>query len=93
MAIETTYITNGNGAAHAATDQADWTEAVAQIHLRLLQDMDLAAVERLDPERARGAVQGATGTGILAVDKLPWETHAALLDEVVNVIGEFHGKD
>ena len=35
-----------------------------------------------------GAVQGATGTGILSVDKLPWEVHADLLIEVVKVIEE-----
>lgn len=38
-----------------------------------------------------GAVQGATGTGILSVDKLPWEVHADLLAEVVKVIAEIDG--
>lgn len=37
------------------------------------------------------AVQGATGTEVLSVDKLPWEIHANLLDEVVNVIEEVCG--
>ena len=32
------------------------------------------------------AVQGATGTEILSVDKLPWEEHAATLEAIVAVI-------
>jgi D-glutamate cyclase len=32
------------------------------------------------------AVQGATGTEILSVDKLAWEVHADLLDEIVGVV-------
>ncbi len=75
MAIDTSYMTkNGNGAAHDGAEQADWTEAVAQVHLRLLQDMDLAAVERLDPARAREAVQGAART-------LVTQMHPSLLGE------------
>ena len=35
------------------------------------------------------AVQGATGTEVLSVDKLPWEVHAGLLDEVATVVTEF----
>src|SRR5438045_8961999 len=51
--------TNGR---HTDIPETDWSEAVQQIHLRLLQDMDLAAVERLDHDRARQAVAIAART-------------------------------
>lgn len=34
------------------------------------------------------AVQGATGTEVLSVDKLPWDIHAGVLGEVVRVVEE-----
>ena len=38
-----------------------------------------------------GAVQGATGTGILPVDKIPWEVQVDLLAEIVNMIEKVNG--
>jgi pilus assembly protein CpaF len=40
-------------------DEPDWSEVVHQLHLRLLQEMDAAALERLEPERAKSAVETA----------------------------------
>jgi pilus assembly protein CpaF len=52
--VDTTKI-NG-GAAHGPSD-TDWTDVVQGIHLRLLQDMDFAALEKLDTAKAREAVE------------------------------------
>jgi pilus assembly protein CpaF len=57
MAIDTRQIENPFLADDASGDT--WSDAVAQIHLRLLQELDLAAVEKLDPARAREAVSDA----------------------------------
>ncbi|HET6615644.1 MAG TPA: CpaF family protein [Dehalococcoidia bacterium] len=38
----------------------DWTDVAHQLHLRLLQDMDPAALERLEASRARAAVETAS---------------------------------
>ncbi|HXK34630.1 MAG TPA: CpaF family protein [Dehalococcoidia bacterium] len=40
-------------------DGPDWGEVVHQLHTRLLQDMDAAALEKLEPARARSAVEAA----------------------------------
>lgn len=56
MAIDTRYV----GAADvSAENDVELAEAVQLVHLRLLQDIDLAAIERLDPARAREAVTNA----------------------------------
>ena len=36
------------------------------------------------------AVQGATGTHVLSVDKLPWEFHADLLDQIAGIARAAH---
>jgi len=41
---------------------ANLTEVVYQLHLRLLHDMDPAALEKLEPARSRAAVESATRT-------------------------------
>jgi pilus assembly protein CpaF len=58
MAIDATKI-NGNG--YSATDELepDASDIVARVHQRLLQELDLAAVEKLDHTRAREAVATA----------------------------------
>ena len=57
MAIDTKYI--GANGANGDPDDTDWTDVVQTVHLRLLQEMDLAAIEKLDPSRARDAVTSA----------------------------------
>jgi pilus assembly protein CpaF len=52
MSYTTTVQPEGDSA-----DATNWTEAIHTIHQRLLQDMDAAALERLEPERARSAVE------------------------------------
>ncbi len=60
MAIDTTRI---NGALpFEGEDGRDWFDAVHTVHQRLLQEMDLAAVEKLDAEKAREAVGNAART-------------------------------
>ncbi len=61
MAIDTSYVnaSNKNGKVGSADTDADLTDAVQTTHLRLLQDIDLAAIEKLDPARAREAVSSA----------------------------------
>jgi pilus assembly protein CpaF len=60
MVAEKTLGAPNNGRPDAATaDGATWSDAVHQIHMRLLQDMDAAALERLEPARARSAVESA----------------------------------
>src|SRR5574338_1561143 len=77
MAIDTTSV-NSNGADHTgevARDQVqEWTEVVQQIHLRLLQDMDFTAVEKLGTSRAQEAVEGAAR-------QLIGQLHPSLLGE------------
>jgi len=46
--------------ARADSEDTNWSDVVHQLHLRLLQDMDAAALERLEPARARTAVESAT---------------------------------
>ncbi|MEX2227440.1 MAG: CpaF family protein [Dehalococcoidia bacterium] len=41
-------------------DGSNWIEVVYQLHLRLLQDMDPAALEKLEASRSRAAVESAT---------------------------------
>jgi pilus assembly protein CpaF len=38
----------------------DWSQIVHELHTRLLQELDAAALERLEPERAKAAVEAAT---------------------------------
>jgi pilus assembly protein CpaF len=45
----------------APLSQAD-EESVQQVHTRLIQEMDLSAIEKLDPERAREAVEAGVRT-------------------------------
>jgi pilus assembly protein CpaF len=59
MAIDTTQL---NGNMYEADSGTDWSEVVLQVHQRLLQEMDLAAVEKLDAARARDAVAAAAKT-------------------------------
>jgi pilus assembly protein CpaF len=58
MALDATAI-RASALVSVAEAQPEWSEAVHQVHLRLLQDMDLAAVEKLNPSRAREAVEAA----------------------------------
>ena len=51
---------------------------------RLNRDADLALLKATVFEGH--AVQGATGTEVLSVDKLPWEFHADLLDRIMAVV-------
>jgi pilus assembly protein CpaF len=52
--------TSGNGEqeAVAAAAPSEDLELIFRLHQRVLQDIDLEAVEKLDPERAREAVEG-----------------------------------
>ncbi|HZP57734.1 MAG TPA: CpaF family protein [Dehalococcoidia bacterium] len=43
-----------------SADAPDWSEIVHHLHLRLLQEVDAAALERLEPERAKSAVETAS---------------------------------
>ena len=58
MAIETQYM-SANGPGEISDGEADWTDVVQAVHMRLLQEMDLAAVEKLEPARAHEAVASA----------------------------------
>jgi pilus assembly protein CpaF len=60
MAIDTTQL-NGS-AMYEADAGTDWSEIVLKVHQRLLQELDLAAIEKLDPDRARDAVAAAAKT-------------------------------
>jgi pilus assembly protein CpaF len=60
MAIDVSKV-NGNGTTYMEATP-DWADLVFAVHQRLLQDMDLSAVEKLDHERAREAVAGAAKT-------------------------------
>jgi hypothetical protein len=51
---------------------------------RLNRDADLAILKATVFEGY--AVQGATGTHVLSVDKLPWEFHAELLDQIAATV-------
>jgi hypothetical protein len=51
---------------------------------RLNRDADLAILKATVFEGH--AVQGATGTGVLSVDKLPWEFHAGLLERIMTIV-------
>jgi pilus assembly protein CpaF len=73
MAIDTQHVTV-NGSGSTGGDDTDWTDVVAGVHLRLLQEMDLAAVEKLDRARARDAVVGAAR-------QLVMQMHASLLGD------------
>jgi pilus assembly protein CpaF len=44
---------------HPAADGVDWSDVVHQLHARLLQEMDASALERVEPERAKSAVETA----------------------------------
>ena len=59
MAIDATTL---NGKKAYEEETSDWSEVVFSVHQRLLQDMDLSAVERLDRDRARDAVATAAKT-------------------------------
>jgi len=59
VAEKTFYTGNGSLDTAASPDGQDWLEVVHQLHQRLLQDMDPAALERLEPSRARAAVENA----------------------------------
>jgi pilus assembly protein CpaF len=56
--------TNGDaGAITAAVDfDPRWTELVYNVHQRLLQEMDLEAIQKLDAERAKQAVEASVRT-------------------------------
>jgi len=58
MAIDATRFT-GNGAMPPESAEADHNEIILQVHQRLLQEMDLAAVEKMDRGRAQEAVATA----------------------------------
>jgi len=73
MAIDTTYV-SPNGAHDPDEGDHDWSDVVQHVHLRLLQDMDLAAVEKLDQSRAREAVEAAARQVVT-------QTHPSLLGE------------
>jgi pilus assembly protein CpaF len=60
MAIDATKL-NGNSM-YGGDSGTDWSDIVLQVHQRLLQEMDLAAVEKLDQSRARDAVAAAAKT-------------------------------
>ncbi len=73
MAINTPV----NGSSHSerhVEDETDWSEIVHGVHIRLLQEMDLAAVEKLDADRARDAVN-------IAARQLMSQLHPSLLGE------------
>jgi len=57
MAIDTTF---GNGRYEFRIDDEDgegnYLDAVHAVHQKMLQEMDMKSIERLDPERAREAV-------------------------------------
>jgi pilus assembly protein CpaF len=57
MAIDTTQLPRATYPDGLGDD--GWNEIVQQVHLRLLQELDLAAVEKLEPARAREAVSNA----------------------------------
>ena len=73
MAIDTKYV-SVNGSDGAAGDDTDWTDIVQGVHLRLLQEMDLAAVEKLAPARAHEAVASAAR-------QLVMQAHPSLLGD------------
>ncbi len=73
MAIDTKYV-GANGTGPAAGEDTDWTDIVQTVHLRLLQEMDLAAVEKLAPSRAHEAVASAAR-------QLVTQTHPSLLGD------------
>jgi len=66
-------IANAQPNMHEAPE-IDWSGVVQQVHLRLLQDIDLAAIEKLDPERAREAVSAAAR-------QLVMQLHPSILGE------------
>jgi pilus assembly protein CpaF len=57
MVVETKLYTSPDQ--RPLNEGPDWTDVVHQIHLRLLQEMDAAALERLEPARAKAAVETA----------------------------------
>jgi pilus assembly protein CpaF len=62
MVVETRS-SNGNGMeADDNREVLENAEVVTQVHMRLLQDLDLSALDRLEPERARAAVEDAART-------------------------------
>ena len=52
----------GMNARAAVVEGPDWSEMVHKLHARLLQEMDAAALERLEPAQAKSAVESATRT-------------------------------
>src|SRR5436309_11251733 len=59
---------------HSTEDAIDWSEIVHSMHVRLLQEMDLAALEKLPADRAREAVT-------VAARQLLSQWHPSLLGE------------
>jgi pilus assembly protein CpaF len=63
MAIDTSRV-NGYAKDHAE-GETDWSDVVQQVHQRLLQEVDLAAIEKLDSVRAHDAVASAAKTLVM----------------------------
>ena len=56
MAIGTSLNGHNNidsALSHSTEETVDWSEIVHSLHIRLLQEMDLAALEKLPADRAR----------------------------------------
>jgi pilus assembly protein CpaF len=56
MAIDTSSIRDGRFAVDDSAGDGEWFAVVHKVHQRMLQEMDLSAVEKLDAARAREAV-------------------------------------
>src|SRR5947207_15015862 len=61
-------------ASHSTDEVTDWSDIVHSLHIRLLQEMDLAALEKLPADRAREAVT-------VAARQLLLQWHPSLLGE------------
>jgi pilus assembly protein CpaF len=59
MAVDTSQLVRIRERDSRPAYEEDWSDLVAQVHARLLQDLDLAAVQKLDPEAARASVASA----------------------------------
>jgi pilus assembly protein CpaF len=59
------HLDEGNGATWNLLQDVDYSEVAARVHKRLLQEIDVTAVAKLDHDRARAAVEEAV-RGILA---------------------------
>src|SRR4051794_41101730 len=62
MAVDTRFINSNGAEADDNRDVLENAEVVTQVHMRLLQDLDLSALDRLEPARARAAVEDAART-------------------------------